>query len=339
MSSSNRIKLARNTNRMHPMLDLAVNKLMKQNSTFTFESAGSTIEYGGEIVTNGFDIFDGVDFIGTIEYANHNGKTNSEGQSDPAFGIGSPNVNKRRGNRNKIITTDLNAAVRHAKRLMCKPSVDKILNETIDKLYRRIDTLTDQAEREMQRCVRMREQELAIWFSEVLTFENNKVVGLEKLTFADIPKSMNFQISEELFSTANVFKARRKIKNEIPNALGDGSAAFAIRLRNGGIRLFETILQKEGEKIPDGTSLIPVIRFAYSNITKHNVCANMTDFANLEDAPDWVKEKIATLTLAETDHAIPNIGVKVQSSDDSYLFFIYRKQFVENETSEDTATV
>jgi len=339
MSSSNRIKLARNTNRMHPMLDLAVNKLLKQNSDFIFESDNGTTEYGSELVTDGFKIFDGVDFVGTIDYGRQYGKANAEGHVDPAFGIGSPNVNKRRGNRSKIITTDLNAAVRHAKKLMFKPSIDKMLIETLNSLYRKIDSATDSAEHVMQRCVSIKSHGLAEWLAETLTFEDNKIVGLDKLTFADIPKALNFSVAEELFPAARKFSILQKVRKDFTEAVGNGDAAFAIKLRNGGIRLFETILQKEGEKIPDGTSLIPVVRFAYSNITKHNVCANMTDYHNLESAPDWIKEKIATLTLAETDHAIPNIGIKVQSSDENYLFFIYRKQFVENETSEDTTTV
>lgn len=332
------IKLHQGTTSVTAMLEVAVNKLLAFNNNFQFE--GFTAQ---DTVTTGFIIFDGVDQVGTIEYGNHQGKANAAGECEPAFAVGSPNVKKERGNRGKIITTDVGAAVRHAKKLMSKPDIKEIVESIAVPVYRRIDSLTDRHTHKVSACWNLNSHIFASWLAANLELEidhngEGKVVGLEKLNFADIPKEAQFTIDTEIFAAYYRRTTLLAMKEDAEKAVADGRGAYAIRLRGDGVRVVCMENRNETDPAPEGAATIGTVRLSYG-VHVSNVFATMTDYPNLELAPNWVKEKVATLTLAEVDHAIPNIGIKVQSDKNVDMFFIYRKQVVEDETHEDANAV
>lgn len=330
------VKLFAGTTETAPLLLIVVNKLIAHNQNLQFEGFTSY-----DNVTTGFIIFDGVDQVATIEYGNHMGKANANGDCDPAFAIGSSKVQKERGVRNKQITTDIGAAVRLTKKLMAKPDTNKIVSDLVHTIFNKIDRLADRAESSVRHAINLDYNGMALMIGGILRETEGGLVGAEQVTVQDMIDANVMRIENDIVTKYEINRKFSKIRLDCFNAVHTGIGAFVTRLRGDGVRVAETTTQWEGQ-VPDGCNVIARMIVSHSppkgavsqSSNALSVAAKVSDYMTLDSAPDWVQEKIATLTIAEADYAIPNIGIKVQSDKNVDLFFIYRKQFVENESHE-----
>lgn len=343
MSIPKYVRLFPNTTKVDPMLMLAVNKLVSFNKGFQFEGVSAI----NNDYTNGFTIFDGVDKVGTIEFGNHQTKADANGNCAPAFAVGSPRVQKERGNRTKVITGDLGAAVRHAKKLLAKPDVAPQADSIVENLHSRMQRVLSDIDYRLRNALSIDTNQFAHWLASNLVEDDGPLMGREKLKLSDIPTAI-FSVGTDIFGYKHRFEVLEQMLIDSYQCLADGRGVFVKRLRGDGIRVFEFEQRAPNDPVPEGKAVTTYhvgysapksVSFTGLSNSRIHCNVTMTDYPSIDAAPNWIKEKISTLTLAECDHAIPNIGVKVQGDKTVDMFFIYRKQFLEDEANENTAAV
>lgn len=325
MAKQNNVTLIAGTSKVDPILEMAVNKLLAYNPDLQFEGATRYDD-----MTNGFYIYEGVDKVGSLEYGNHEGKANSQGNCERAFAIGSPKVHKTRGIRSKIITTDMGAAIRQAKKLLSKPEPTDIARRIVDTVINRLGGVASNLKYEFYGLCRINTNELWYYIADKVNSGGDpsaiKLGDLPKGTFVHdeekfLPAFHRYRITDDMFSHVN--------------APDSDIGAYAFRLRNGGLRV---VTSKSHSGTDDGSLARSQIAKLYyrkydksGNATNQEYEVDITDYNTLEECPTWVREKVAALMIAEENYAIPNIGIRVQDDKDAMYFFLYREQVVADE--------
>ena len=304
-----KIALGRAAGVLEP-LQYVIDKIAKKHPHYKFEADFNDMtvirksDDTKEHWVNQVQVFDDVDPIGSVSYGRYEGKENKNGERPEAFGIASRYVQKKRGNRDTVITVDPAAAVRHALKVFGKPSPVHIAAELANSIHS---------------CVMARDYEWRYIMRELCSYSTDEmtVMFVEHKIFGreiTLPKSLRF--NEEKKSQYDTYLAGRQIMKALADDRSRGVAprGFAVQyLKDESIRVVDIGAFKS---------------LSFSKQDAADVSKYMTRWPSFNHMPEYLQNRVAILKVAQVNEPVFNVGIRV-AGDESEL----HKMFILDESS------
>ena len=301
-----------------PPLKFVIDKISKKRPTFDFEVVDTvkTHKYSSnaseEELVSMVSVFEDAECIGKISFGRHVGKENKEGNRPDAFGIESHKVKKRRGAKEVLITTDPNAAVRNALKLLGSRGQYEIASDIVTMVSQRVSSLAYSARYELRYLFEALSLD-AIWFGYasnlLLGTPLTLPIGVETEFKKEEKKKELKKVFDTLVATTQIEHSTKSTEGYTVRILRDGS------MRVVDIRKYNTYKNNQKDKREEKPEIDFMIRYRV-----------------FDDMPKHIQDRVAVLKLAEPREAIFNIGVRVSvDNEDPVFFVIHESKLVEPE--------
>jgi len=233
----------------------------------------------------GFEVTQDADRVGEIVYQQEAGRRQSDGTYPDAYLISSDHIQKERGARNVIITTNTTSALKHVIKSFAPPSIGAMCSRLISRVRDEFDNHEYRWRGSLSQVSSYLGSDVHEWIIE------SHIQGKQ------LPMPATCKVDENQIHMYYRYLAGKSLKaiSKYTTATGKDRSGYVVKV------------------LTDNT--IRVLPFTYDVRYTHE--ANnipLMRYRNYEEMPIRMQEQIAVLKIAEENDPIQDIGVKFEDN-------------------------
>jgi hypothetical protein len=233
----------------------------------------------------GFEVTQDADRVGEISYQHEAGRRQSDGTYPDAYVIRSEHIQKERGSRDTIVTTNATSALKQVIKTFAPPSIGAMCSRLISRVRDEFDS----HEYQWRSSVGM--------VSSYLGNDIHEWIIESHLQGKLLPMPMSCKVDETKLHMYHRYLAGKSLKavSKYNSSKGSDRSGFVVKV------------------LSDNT--IRALSFGYDVRLTHE--ANdipLMRYRNFEEMPIQMQEQIAVLKIAEENDPIQDIGVKFEDN-------------------------